>query len=813
MKILLILIAILIAPSLVHSQTTISGKVESTGGTPVPGASVFLIQGNMKSRSLTILSDSTGEFRMPVADSVFTSKWFIYSSYLNVKSDTLSVTGSISRYVLRMHLNETLLPGVTVESRAPVVQRMADRFIFTPDKQLTQGANALDVMKFAPMVQYDEKSSLFSIINKEGTVVYINNRKSNLPKEMIISTLRSTSASDIRNIEIITNPGSEYSANTSGGVININFKKMFDEGWSGNMMAASEQSNFNTSVLNGAVNYRKGKAGVRLSPFFSSNFNYYSRDNLIAKNNNEQEDIISERYRRYKVFGGGLGFDYDISKKSLLSFNGFYSTVSGKSRNANVTIETELGIPADSLRSSPFTGKDHYTYNFGNLYYQHYLDRANKRSLTINIDYNQFNQGNKNNGQFISTSLQGSSKETGRYRNDLPQDFFNLSERIDYTSQINSKSKINFGIQYSNTNVSNNLKYYDWDYYINQYFINQNLTTNYKYREDYLAGYLSYTKTFTDKLNGVFGLRAEQINYTSENVKSALKADTNYLGLFPNLSLAYAINKKNNISLSLSKKIRRPNIEQLFPGRTYYNQDYLQENNPFLQPVTSYSADFMYALKNRYYFSSGYTVYKNQFTQFIIPLFENNTEKLKRTYLNYGNTGNAYFSFFSQLEFVKKVWSGSISANLNYSTFRIKEQDALFYTKDLSNVNYNAVWNNTIYISEKGKWVGFATFRYYSPVKNIVYKRENSLFATDLGVRKTIKNFSISLFLSDLFNTNGRSKLLYIPNPAYSYNFLDQKTYTQSIAVNIRYSFGNNKLRVNKSKSSANEDIKNRIGN
>jgi iron complex outermembrane recepter protein len=293
MKYVLFFSIMVITPCILLGQNTVSGKVSSISGSPIPNASVHLLSGPKKNKAGTVLADSTGAFIVPVIDSFFTFKCFIYATYLNYRSDTIAVNDLNNFYDIKIKLSENVLPDVVIESRASVVKRLADRFIFTPDKLLSEGATALDVLKFAPLVQFDEKTNLFSIINKTGTVVYINNRKSNWPKEMIISALRSTAANDIKSIEIITNPGSEYPANTSGGVININLKKMFDEGWSGNLMVASEQAIFNTSMLNGAVNYRKGKVGIRVSPFLNSSFNYNTKENWINKDAKYQRYIKS----------------------------------------------------------------------------------------------------------------------------------------------------------------------------------------------------------------------------------------------------------------------------------------------------------------------------------------------------------------------------------------------------------------------------------------------------------------------------------------------------------------------------------------
>lgn len=792
----MLVLALLLTPLFLFPQHSLSGHVTNRDGSPIPHASVYLLHGSKKVIAKTVLSDSTGRFNI---DSPLASQCFLFASYLNHRSDTVAVTGQNSRYTLTIRRTETLLQEVTVESTAPIVQKLADRFIFTPGKSLSTGATALEVLKFAPLVQYDEKTALFFIINKAGTVVYINNRKSGLPKEMIIATLRSTAAADIKNVEVITNPGSEYPADAAGGVININFKKMFNEGWSGNLVAGSDQARYNTAMLNGAVNYRKGKMGVRVSPFLNNSFNYHTKENVIIKEAG-RENISSASYRRYMVTGGGLGLDYDMGKNSLLSFNGFYSAVNGKSRSSSQTVPPAR---SGSPYFSPVSGKDRYTYNFGNIYFQHAFDSLGKRTFTVNIDYNQFYQEDKTEGRF---------GETTRYRNHLPQQFFNLSQRADYSVQLNSKNKINAGVQFSSTRLTNDLTYYNWDYNADKFQLNQQLTNHYKYRETYFAGYLSLSKSFSGKVSGVVGLRAEQINYSSVNIKDAIQSDTNYLGLFPNLSLSYAISKQNNISLSLSKKLNRPGIRQLFPGRTYLNRDYIQENNPFLQPVNTYNAEIMYALQNKYYFSAGHTINRNQFGQFIIPLVEDNTTLLKKTYLNYGNTSNTYFSFFSQQYLIKKVWNASLSANANYTRHNIRQQRAIFHTTRLANLHYNLVWNNTLNISGKGNWLVFALLKYNSAFKNMAYERLNGLFSADLGIRKTIRHFSTTLYLADIFNTNGKSRLLYHPNPAYAYHYQEERYYTRTASLSLRYAFGNNKLKLNKNKNSANEEIKSRIG-
>ena len=68
------------------------------------------------------------------------------------------------------------------------------------------------------------------------------------------------------------------------------------------------------------------------------------------------------------------------------------------------------------------------------------------------------------------------------------------------------------------------------------------------------------------------------------------------------------------------------------------------------------------------------------------------------------------------------------------------------------------------------------------------------LFKTDLGIKKTFNSFNINFYLSDIFNTYGKSKIIYRGNQIQISNQLIQKNYTRSISLSLSYNFGNNKL-------------------
>jgi hypothetical protein len=215
----------------------------------------------------------------------------------------------------------------------------------------------------------------------------------------------------------------------------------------------------------------------------------------------------------------------------------------------------------------------------------------------------------------------------------------------------------------------------------------------------------------------------------------------------------------------------------------------------------------MYSVKNKYYFSFGYSHSKNQYGQFIIPIVDMGNEQQKKTYINYGNVESGYFQFYTKQNWFKGFWEMNFSANFNLAYYN----NNIILGNDLTNFNYNFSINNVFNISREKKWLAFATIRYNSPIQDFAYRRENVLFKTDLGLKKTFNAFSATLYLSDIFNTYGKSKITYRSNQIQLFNQIVQKNYTRSISLSINYSFGNNRLNTIKNKKSANEELKNRI--
>lgn len=782
----------------------IRGSVRTNQGAKLPYSTIKLMKDTIQLE--LAVSDSLGNFQLSFAKHNFNGL-YLKAFYLNFSSKKIELN-QINGFVnLTIEDVGNVLDNIEIKAERPLFIRKGDRFVYVPTKNMTVGSNGLDLMKHVPLLNYDEKSESISIINKSATVIYINNKKSQMPKEMLLQTLRSLPAENIKNIEIITNPGSEFSADFSGGIVNINIKRQIYEGWLGNLSIQSMQSAYNTIILNGGINYRKGPLALQFTPFINNSFNYYKRYNSLVYNSDIQNDLNTRYFRRYQVFGGGLGADYDINNKNFISARFFGSNVYGNSTNEVFTNFLKPGASAsDSSLSSPSKGKDFYNYNFGNINYHYNIDSSGADYLDFNIDFNHFSQRRKVNGSFNKID-EGISQQLGSYYNDLPQRFTNVSKKIEYGKLLTKSLNIRAGAQYSNTHVNNDLKYYNNE--SGSLTLDQDLSDEYIYDERYWSGFISFSKEITSKWATSLGVRLENTRYSTKTRNLNLSQDSTYTNFFPAFSVSYAPNTQHQFGLSVSRKISRPNIELLFPGRTYNNQNYFVENNPFLKPSLVYNTELSYVLKGKYTLQASYSNEKNSYSNFVVSVTENNTQKFRRTYLNYGTKQNLGIVLGASQSFFGDFWQIYISPYINISRYNGMISDR---TVDIRNYNFNLYYDNYFFLSKQKKLTAFLTFNYKGKTKDISGATLNPTSSLDFQLRKVVNNFSFELVISDLYNGSSTIKNQLYADAFLKRNYTETNNFNRAATLKVRYSFGNNKLKINKNRKTANEEIRKRTG-
>src|SRR5258705_2544489 len=185
------------------------------------------------------------------------------------------------------------IEGVTVVAKRPLIEQKIERTIVNVEASVTNvGASALEVLEKSPGITVDKDGNI-SLKGKQGVVVMIDGRPSYLSVPDLANMVRSMSASQLDQIEIMTNPPAKYDASGNSGVINIKTKKNKQFGYNGSVTSGYTQGKYPRFNESGNFNYRNGKVNLFANLNYSRN--HRGEKLFISRNfrNSTTKDIIS----------------------------------------------------------------------------------------------------------------------------------------------------------------------------------------------------------------------------------------------------------------------------------------------------------------------------------------------------------------------------------------------------------------------------------------------------------------------------------------------------------------------------------------
>jgi outer membrane cobalamin receptor len=113
-----------------------------------------------------------------------------------------------------------------------------DRRTYTlRDDATAQATNMFDVLGRIPSVSV-APSGAIALLGAEGVTIQINGQP--VPGSNLEQVLRGLPGSDVERIEVITNPSAQYSAQASGGIINIITRQRFNAGFNGTVQTSAD---------------------------------------------------------------------------------------------------------------------------------------------------------------------------------------------------------------------------------------------------------------------------------------------------------------------------------------------------------------------------------------------------------------------------------------------------------------------------------------------------------------------------------------------------------------------------------------------
>ena len=235
----------------------ITGKVMNTKGEPLAFANVVLLNRTDSAFVKGAVSGEDGSFAIDSS----CNGGIIKVTSVGYKTICKDCTGE-NVGIIKMEEDSKMLGEVVVKSSRPVTAIKGNALVTTvANSQLSHAGTANDVLRQVPMVT--GRDGNFEVFGKGTPLIYINGRVVQDKNE-----LAQLNSQDIKNVEVVTNPGAKYDASVKS-VIRIRTKPSQGEGFGGTLRAQNGYRHYFVSMEQANLKYRKGGLEV------FTNLNYY----------------------------------------------------------------------------------------------------------------------------------------------------------------------------------------------------------------------------------------------------------------------------------------------------------------------------------------------------------------------------------------------------------------------------------------------------------------------------------------------------------------------------------------------------------
>lgn len=664
-----------------------------------------------------------------------------------------------------------------------------DKKIYNVERDLVStGGTASDVLRNVPSVNVDIDGKI-SLRGSENLTILIDGKPSSLGGGDKASLLQQLPAGSIDQIEIITNPSARYDAEGMAGIINIKTKKDKRSGVNGSVtIGAGTRDKYNGGV---SLNNRTKKTNLNLSYNFredtrrSSGFS--TRQNQLALLFPFEDSESAGRNQNINnSFRSSL--DINLSNNTTLGLSGGYSERSEDKYEFNSTIYE------DSIRSElggfyRTTNSDNINKNLeGGLDIRHVIP-GTKREWSASANYSQ--SENNDNDYFLTVDSVYGYTSLKRKVN-----FSTLVAQTDYTHPINQNAKFETGLKGTFRTSDND------QLGLNREGFDIANTDHFIYSDEIAAAYLQFAgkapalfkKDKFVELQG--GIRVENTKIIGNAVVDSKDFEYNYTNLFPSAAVKYTLNEKNDFQLVYSKRVNRPNPQNLNPFTDISDVRNVRTGNPRLQPefIDSYEFNFFKKIKEH---SISATLYY-RYTKNLISRFrsiDSLTGVSTMTFINYSSSANTGLEIVVKNQFGKAV---SATTTFNYFNNKINGANidaALQSTSNnwtlRSNINIKASKTTSLQI----------TGMYMSAIRN-PQGTFKGMSGIDIGARRDFMKgkLNLSVNITDILDT--RKMVIHNVGEGFVYD-AERKRESQVANFTLVYRFGSTDSNLFQRKKSA----------
>ncbi|RYY31363.1 MAG: TonB-dependent receptor, partial [Chitinophagaceae bacterium] len=557
------------------------------------------------------------------------------------------------------------LGQVTVVSRRPLVEARLDKMVVNVDASPSNaGATALELLEKSPGVSVDKDGNI-SLKGKQGVTVLMDGKQTYLSGQDLANLLRSMPASQLDQVEIMTQPSAKFDAAGNSGVINLRTKKAKTMGFNGSVNIGYVQGIYPKSPNSFNFNYRKGKINL----FTNGGFTYWEGNNdqilnrkFAQGNNNYVFDQEGKNHNSSRSYNARIGLDYNVDAKTTIGVmaGGSYSLRKSVNNSLGDFFAESTNI-VDSSISAVNTTRNPWRNFTANVNYKRTLNK-NGREITADIDYIKYSS---ELDQFTDNRVLYPAAPVNPYflRAVLPSEIDIYSAKADYVHPLSKETKLEAGVKASYVRTDNNAPYETYDQNSGKW-VDDRRKDHFRYDEQISAAYLNFS-TQLKKWGFQAGLRGEHTHTKGTQVLIGKSISRDYFQLFPTAYVSYSMNDKNQFGLNYGRRVERPNYQDLNPFQQFLDLYTFNQGNPYLTPQFTNNIELSHIFKSKLSTTINYSYTSDIINDILVQNDETKvTFQTKENVASRRNLGLA-ISYNAQLT---SWWTTSLYGNL-YNTY------------------------------------------------------------------------------------------------------------------------------------------------
>lgn len=740
------------APEKFEKGTVPKGKVsgsliDAQTGQPIEYGNLVVLRQSDSTMVDGTVSANGGKFTLEIPY----GKYFLKASFIGYSTKILDniivnpKNNEIDLGIIALDESSIQIENVVVTGEKQMIINNLDKKVINVEKDLTStGGTAVDVVQNIPSVNVDADGNV-SYRGSQNLAILIDGKPSSLSGLSNADILSNLPASSIESVELVTNPSARYDPDGTSGILNFILKKKIDSGINGNISASAGTGNKYNGSIN--LNYRL------------PDFNFFaSYDTRMSENDNNGNSLrtnlfpssttyLSQNSNGLFEFGShnitaGLDFMPDNYNTFTLSYRFRKFGFDSDNFIQNTTLNSFNDITSYFERSS-IADREVNSDNY-NLSYKRTFESKGKE-ITADVIYANFRMNRDEDviQKFFNPDLTPSTDlpllQKGLSNNSNKQ----LTIQSNYVNPIEGFGRIETGFKTTFKDLNSKNDYQNFDYSVSDFITNPLRKTDFDYTEKIYAVYSIYSNNI-DNFQFQIGFRAEQAYVDGNESVSNSSFNKNYFAIYPTVHLVQSLPDNQEIQLSYSRRVERPNNRQLNPYVDRSDSLNIQFGNPELNPEFVNSIDFGYSkffgrtsLTSSLFYKLTNDVITNFTTLNANGISETTWKNLAKN-TSYGLELTAVHPLFDWLRL-----------NGSFSYFRTIFEDANISTDDYS---WIGKLNGTI--SPAKDFSVQINANYNSPIITSQGKIKE-VFSTDVALKKDFMDGQLSLNfrVSDVFNT------------------------------------------------------------